>query len=71
MPWHSKFKEAMAASLVTQTVKNSTAMGRLRFDSWFGKIPLKKGMAIHPSILAWEIPRTKEPGELQVMGLKS
>ena len=30
--------------------------------------PLKKGMAIHPSILAWRIPWTEEPGGLQSMG---
>ena len=27
--------------------------------------PLGKGMATHSSILAWEIPRTEEPGRLQ------
>ena len=26
---------------------------------------LEKEMATHPSILAWEIPGTEEPGELQ------
>ena len=26
---------------------------------------LEKGMAIHSSILAWRIPWTEEPGELQ------
>jgi len=30
--------------------------------------PLKKEMAIHSSILAWEIPWTEEPGGLQSMG---
>ena len=30
--------------------------------------PLEKGMATHSSILAWRIPWTKEPGELQSMG---
>ena len=30
--------------------------------------PLKEGMATHSSILAWRIPRTKEPGGLQPMG---
>ena len=30
--------------------------------------PLKKEMAIHSSILAWEIPWTEEPGGLQTMG---
>jgi len=27
--------------------------------------PLEEGMAIHSSILAWRIPWTEEPGELQ------
>ena len=31
--------------------------------------PLEKEMAIHSSILAWEIPRTEEPGRLQSMGV--
>ena len=31
---------------------------------------LEKEMATHSSILAWEIPWTKEPGGLQSMGLK-
>ena len=26
--------------------------------------PLKKEMATHPSILAWEIPQTEEPGRV-------
>ena len=30
--------------------------------------PLEKGMATPSSILAWEIPQTEEPGELQSMG---
>ena len=32
--------------------------------------PLEKGMATHPSILAWEIPWTEESGGLQFMGLQ-
>ena len=28
------------------------------------KDPLEKGMATHPSILAWKIPWTEVPGEL-------
>ena len=30
--------------------------------------PLEKGMATHSSFLAWRIPWTEEPGELQSMG---
>ena len=29
--------------------------------------PLEEAMATHSSILAWEIPRTEEPGGLQSM----
>ena len=40
-----------------------------------GSIPdsgrsLEKEMATHSSILAWRIPWTEEPGELQSMGLQ-
>ena len=33
--------------------------------------PLEKEMAIHASILAWEVPWTEEPGGLQFMDHKS
>ena len=33
--------------------------------------PLKKGMASHSSILAWEIPWTEEPEGLQSIGSQS
>ena len=29
--------------------------------------PLEEGMATHSSILAWRVPWTEEPGELQSM----
>ena len=32
--------------------------------------PLEKEMATHSRILAWEIPRTEEPGGLQPMGFQ-
>ena len=32
--------------------------------------PLEKGMATHCSILAWRIPWTQEPAELQSMGFQ-
>jgi len=32
--------------------------------------PLEKGMATHSSVLAWEIPRTEEPGGLQSIRLQ-
>ena len=33
--------------------------------------PLEKEMATHSSILAWRIPWTEDPGELQSKGLQS
>ena len=33
--------------------------------------PLEKEMAIHSSILTWEIPWIEEPGGLQSVGLQS
>ena len=35
-----------------------------------GEDPLEKEIATHSSILAWKIPWTEEPGELQSMGLQ-
>ena len=43
-------------------------------ETWFQTLgqedPLEKEMAIHSSILAWEIPWTEESGWLQPMGLQ-
>ena len=52
------------ASLVAQMVKNSPAIQETQVWSLGGEDPLEKGMATHPSILAWRIPRTEEPGRL-------
>ena len=38
---------------------------RMRVRSLGQEDPLGAGMATHSSILAWEIPWTEEPGELQ------
>ena len=51
--------------------KNLTAMRETQVRSLIGKIPLEKGMATHSSILAWEIPRTEEPGGLRITDLLS
>ena len=58
------------ASLVAQTLKNLLAMQETGVRSLGWDNPLEKGMATHPSILAWRIPWTEEPGGLQSMGLK-
>ena len=58
----------MPYSLVAKMVKNLPAMQ----DTWVRSLgqedPLQKGMATLSSILAWRIPWTEEPGELQSMG---
>ena len=55
-------------SLVAQMVKNLLAMQETRVHSLGREDSLEKGMATHSSILAWRIPWTGEPGELQSMG---
>ena len=52
-------------------VKNSPAKQETRVQSLGREDPLKHEMATHSSILAWEIPRTEEPGGLQTMGSQS
>ena len=53
---------------MAQTVKNLPAMQETEVRSLGGEDPLEIGMTTHSSILAWKIPRTKEPGGLQSMG---
>ena len=43
-------------------------MEEMQFWSLGWEDPLEKEMTIYSSILAWQIPRTEEPGELQSMG---
>ena len=53
------------ASLMDLMVKNLPTM----LETWVRFLgqedPLEEGMAIHFSILAWRVPWTGEPGELQ------
>ena len=49
-------------------VKNLSAMQETQVPSLGWEDPLEEGMATHPSILAWRIPWTEEPGGLQSMG---
>ena len=55
-------------SLVAQMVKSLPAMQKTWVRSLGWEDPLEKKMATHSIILAWKIPRTKEPGRLQSMG---
>ena len=41
-----------------------------KVQAWGREDPLKKKMATHSSILAWNIPWTEEPSRLQSMGLQ-
>ena len=58
----------LGVSLVAQIVKNLPEMLAIWVLSLGQEDPLKEGMATHSSILAWRIPWTEEPGELQSMG---
>ena len=53
---------------MAQTVKNLLAMQETWVRSLGWEDPPEEGMATHPSILAWRIPWTEEPGGLQSMG---
>ena len=54
--------------------KESTCQSAFRrpwrhgFNPWVGKSSLKKEIATCSSVLAWEFPRTEEPGGLQSVG---
>ena len=53
---------------MTQRVKNLLATQKrqeIPVQSLGGEDPLVEGKATHSSILAWRIPWTEEPGELQ------
>ena len=49
-------------------VKNSLAKQEMQILSLGQEDPLEKEMATHSGILAWEIPWTEEPRELQSLG---
>ena len=51
-------------------VKNLPAMQEAWIQSLAQEDPVKKEMATHSSILAWEITWTEEPGGLQFMILQ-
>ena len=59
------FWTPLGASLVALTVKNLPTMQ----ETWVGSLgwedPLEEGTAIHSSILAWRIPWTEKPGDLE------
>ena len=62
LPWWPSGKESA-------WILYSGAIGSMGLISGL-KDPLEKGMATHSSVLAWRIPWTEEPGELQSIGSK-
>ena len=50
-------------------VKRLPTMWETQVRSLGWEDPLDKEMATHPSILAWEIPWTEDPGRLQSIGV--
>ena len=63
-------KPQEATSLVAGMEKNMPAMQGTWVRSLGGKDPLEEGMPTHSGILAWKIPWTEKPGELQSKGAK-
>ena len=64
------FIRALIPLLGGSVVKNLPAMQGMQVRSLGQEGPLEEGMATHPSILAWRIPWTEEPGGLQSLGLQ-
>ena len=58
------------ASLMTQQVKNPLATQEMQVRSLGREDPMEEEMATQSRILAWKIPRTKEPSRLQSTGLQ-
>ena len=57
-------------SMVFQWQRIHLPMHKMRVRSLGQEDPLKKGMATHSSVLAWEILCTEEPDRLQFMELQ-
>ena len=64
----STFTYPIGASLMVQMVKNLPAAQETQVQSLGRQDPLEKGMATHPSFLAWGILWTEGPGGLQSIG---
>ena len=60
----------MFISLIAQLAKDLPAMWETWIQSLDWEDPLKKRMATHSSILAWEISWTEEPDGLQSIALQ-
>ena len=65
-----EFSTGMRGFPGNSAVKNLPAVQEMWARSLGQKDPLEKGMASHSSILAWETPRTEEPGGYSSWGSK-
>ena len=65
---HRKVRSQMGLPLVAWTVQNPPAVQETQLPSLVQEDPLEEEMTTYSSILAWRIPWTEEPGELQSMG---
>ena len=63
-PFRNEY-QLLRGSLIAQTAKNLPGMQEAWVQSLGQEDLLEKEMGSHSSILAWEIPRTEEPGGLQ------
>ena len=53
---------------MAQAVKNPPEMEEMQVQPLGWEDPLEEEMATHSCILAWKIPWTEEPGELESVG---
>ena len=60
----------MFCYIVAQMVKRLSAMQETPVRSLGWEDPLEKETAVHSSTLAWKIPQTEEPRELQSVRLQ-
>ena len=71
----SNLAAAAAALTSLKCGKEPACQCRRLGEKWVWSLgqedPMKEGIATHSSILAWRIPWTEEPGELQPMGSQS
>ena len=49
---------------VVKNLPASARDARIQVGSLSQEDPLEEGMATHPSLLAWRVPQTEEPGRL-------
>ena len=62
--------QSVRGSYMAQMVKNLPAMWETQVRPLGWEDTLEKGMAIHSSLLAWEIPWTEEPAGYSPLGPK-